>query len=662
MHRQEDRDRHAIRAQRMDKKRHGLTLRFALLALLSLFGLGLVVVVATNGAGHLRLMQTYRLEKQIEQTRQAIRSAYIEVETAARHLDLLALNLSAPDDINASVKLAVDHIATARALASKRGDETAAGRLAAQEEATAALFGRLRATSDSINIDRPTIDRQLSAIATELTELRRGTLGEFHIADAQMALVHLVRDQTIAEHRDLDTTTAIIVGMLAAPSSVSADAFEILDSALIRIQAPALDLFTSDDTIILPDIAFQALSITISQGLAPSLVQLIGQVTSAQVDSESIANWQEQITRTDTQIRKTLAEADKIALDHIDARIEKSWQDAVIAMIGGSLVLLLYVLSIIMILRRLIAPMTRLRGTLMRLAQGDLRPIRASNSPFTDVQAVIEALRVFRIDAIQRERLRWERLELTTELTAANREMRADLEAAAALQLAQLPSPATIGNLRFSTYFQASSHLGGDSFDFFQLPDGRIIMFQLDVAGHGTASSLVAIAAHTTIKRALHELEDGQRISDLLEKINGDWKPDLPYFTAVLMSFDPTGKEGTMVQAGHPYPLLLRLDHDPESIGMGALPVGVHDAPGYEDYPLSLKTGDRLFVFSDGIYEIQDTEGAIFGEDRLCDLIGELRALPTDTVIDRMMSALRSWAGTDELDDDISLVVMEKLP
>lgn len=647
-------------AERLDGLRRKLTLRFALLALVSVFGLGLVALVAANGASHLRDLQSYRGERDIDLTRQAIRSAFIELETASRRLGYDALDPSGSGDALVPLEIARDRITAARDLSLDRGDPETAARLAAQASAADAILQHLTGAAGLADAGRAAIHGELAGMAAELADLRRGTVGTLHIADVQMALLHLVRDQTIAQHRDLDITTEIVFAMLSDPSGLSPDARDQLDAALIRLQAPPVALLAADDALVLPARALRSLAETIREGIVPGLAAVTGRISADTVDPDSIASWIAEVERVDAEVRQVLAETDRIALSHIDARIDVTRRDMVIATIGGGLLLLAYVQSLVMIMRRLITPMNRLRKTLMRLAEGDLRPIEASDSPFADVQAVVDALRVFRTDAIRRERLRQERLELMAELTAANREMRADLEAAAALQVAQLPRPGTIGGVRFGSHFRASRHLGGDSFDYFRLPDGTVAMFQLDVAGHGTASSLVAVAAHTSIKRTMHDLSDGRSLADVLDHVNANWQDDLPYFTALLIRFDPASGTGTMVQAGHPYPLLLPASGEPRRVGEGGLPVGVHPDPGYREQTVALDPGDRLFVFSDGIYEVRNSAGDLFGEDRLIAEIGGACDLPADAIVERIMATLRIWAGTTELDDDISLVVMER--
>ena len=647
-------------AGRIAGLRRGLTLRFALLSLMSVFGLGLVTVVGWNGAQQFHVLQAYRLERDIDLTRRSIRSAFIEVETAARRLGYVPLDPGYEGEAQAALATAIEQMQVAATLFRAKAEADRAADIDGLIAQALGIADGLDGTAVQDGAARTLIGRELVALAETLAQLRRDTVGMLHIADVQMALLHLVRNQAIAQHRDLDIATDIVTALLLDPASTPQSALGALDAALIRLQAPPLGVLSDDAIIAIPDRAVLALSDSIRDGVVPSLEAVAAARLAGEVPPGLVSRWIDEVEHADGQVRLILAETDRAAIAHIDARIDRARRDAVVATIGGAAVLLAFVMSIVMVTRRLILPMARLRHTLMRLAEGDLRPIEAPYSPFSDVQAVIDALRVFRMDAIRRDRLRRERLELMAELTAANREMRADLEAAAALQVAQLPLPGPLGVFRFDCHFRASRHLGGDSFDYFRLPDGRIAVFQLDVAGHGTASSLVAVAAHTAIKRGLMEMGEGRSVVDVMAEVNANWKPDLPYFTAIVMTFASDGSGGSMVQAGHPYPLCLPAHGPARRLGQGALPVGVHDEPAFEARPVALDPGDRLFVFSDGIYEVRNPAGEIYGEDRLCALVERLRHHATQTLVERIMSDLKTWAATPDLDDDISLIVMER--
>lgn len=641
--------------------RRGLTLRFALMSVMSLFGLGLLVLVGLNGVRHVTLMREYRAELELDLTRHAIRDAMIEARKAARRLDHQGLEGVARSDLKTPIESALRHIEIARDLADARGDAELVRHLSDLSVEAGALREVLSASGANPGSAQVTTKVRLAALATQLAELRHSTLESIHLADVQMAMVILMRDQTITRQEDLEIASNILIGALGDNARLSAEAARVLDETLVRLRAPDLELLgAAASEIELPSRPSKVLADAIRNWLVRDLDSVTQMLAKGETDSAAINRWITQMERIDVLIGQVLADTDRIATNHINRRLDRAWHDIFRASVGGAAVVVAYLLSMLMIARRLLVPMAGLQSTLMRLARGDLRPVEVRDSPFVDVQAVVDALRVFRADAIRRERLLEERLSLTAELTAVNREMRADLDAAAALQRAQLPRPGIVGPFRISTYFRTSSHLGGDSFDFFRLPDGRVILFQLDVAGHGTAASLAAVAAHTALRRSLIENSGEQSLVDALDEVNANWADELPYFTAIVIGFDPQGATGTVVQAGHPYPLILPAQGDIRRIGCGGLPVGVHDEPGYEDHGLRLGAGDRLFVFSDGIYELKNATGKIFGEERLCAVIRSARNEPSGVVIDRIMAALKSWAETPDIDDDISLIVMER--
>lgn len=645
----------------MATSRRGLTLRFALLAVTSLFGLGLLGTVAINGVQSLETLRNYRVERDIDLTRRAIRGAMIDAEVAARQIEYASLGADHLGDPLGLLRGIIEKTVAARDLAETRGDSIGATRLSDLLDQAEALRTRLSTAGETGDFDRRQIATDLDFLAGAYADQRRATSGRLHLVDVQMAMLHIVRDQTIERHQNLEVITDIVIDALTGERPLSEGAVHTLDRALIRLQAPDLELIsTLDHEIDIPIGAHQVLSEVIRAGYTADLEAVAAELVAGTANPTVVARWLERLEQTDFLIRNILEETDRIALAHIDDRIDRAARDATIATIGGLAVLVVYGLAILMIVRQLLLPMAALRDTLMRLAGGDLSPIEDHTTRFVDVRAVMDALRVFRIDAIRRDRLEHERRTLTGDLTAANREMRADLDAAAALQLAQLPQPGTIGPFRFFTFFRASNHLGGDSFDYFSLPDGRVVLFELDVAGHGTAASLVAMAAHTGIKRGLQQMGEGIGPVDILRDFNANWRDDLPYLTALVMFLDPETGTGRLVQAGHPNPLLVPAEGAVRWLGTGGLPIGVSATPDYEESTFQLATGDRLFVFSDGIYEVQNAAGAVFGEDRLADIIRSARTQPNDILVHDILAALTSWAGKPYLNDDISLIVMER--
>jgi sigma-B regulation protein RsbU (phosphoserine phosphatase) len=111
--------------------------------------------------------------------------------------------------------------------------------------------------------------------------------------------------------------------------------------------------------------------------------------------------------------------------------------------------------------------------------------------------------------------------------------------------------------------------------------------------------------------------------------------------------------------AGHPPIIYLPRDGDPVVLSAPGFPIGVVDTPDYEDQTLELRSGDRLFLYSDGVTEVLSTAGEQFGIDRLCDAIGAAAAMPLEEGLDVVLGRVRSWSAAEALQDDVSLLTLE---
>jgi sigma-B regulation protein RsbU (phosphoserine phosphatase) len=89
--------------------------------------------------------------------------------------------------------------------------------------------------------------------------------------------------------------------------------------------------------------------------------------------------------------------------------------------------------------------------------------------------------------------------------------------------------------------------------------------------------------------------------------------------------------------------------------------VGAFPFCTYEETKLRLEPGDLLVLFTDGITEPENEYGEMYGEDRLADLICRNAQSSDDEIIGEIMQSVRQWTGSDELQDDMTLVLMRRL-
>ncbi len=128
------------------------------------------------------------------------------------------------------------------------------------------------------------------------------------------------------------------------------------------------------------------------------------------------------------------------------------------------------------------------------------------------------------------------------------------------------------------------------------------------------------------------------------------------YATLFLAHYDGVRRTLTYSTGGQLPPLLLRTDDSVARLDCGGTVVGLIDHMRYQQGEETMKVGDILIAYSDGVTEPENDFGD-FGEDRLVDVVRRHRHLPLDAICEQVMQALRSWIGTAEQPDDITLVL-----
>ena len=360
----------------------------------------------------------------------------------------------------------------------------------------------------------------------------------------------------------------------------------------------------------------------------------------------------------------TIADMQQRLLDssreRLEAQLAQAWQSVVLwaALLLGGIAAVFA--SVFMVRMRVVQPLEGLSSAMLRLADNDLSTPLPRLGRKDEIGGMSDALRVFKANALRRQREQNDRQALHARLEDAYRLLRNDLEAAAVIQKTMLPAASTLGLVQHRGLFWPSSLIAGDTYNVVQHRDGRIGFFQIDVAGHGAAAALVSVASHHTLSQAILTEEDA-RLDEIAARINREWPEDLPYFTMILGRIDVRDRRLTIVQAGHPSPLLVRRNGLVEVLGDGGFPVGMTHRAMYETLETDFNSGDRLLVYSDGLVEAENAAGEQFSEPRLLQFVREQAKSPTPIILDGLDQALRKWRGSETLADDVSILMLERL-
>jgi serine phosphatase RsbU (regulator of sigma subunit)/pSer/pThr/pTyr-binding forkhead associated (FHA) protein len=200
------------------------------------------------------------------------------------------------------------------------------------------------------------------------------------------------------------------------------------------------------------------------------------------------------------------------------------------------------------------------------------------------------------------------------------RALERELELANQVQQSFLPqSRPEVPGYQFHDYYRPANQIGGDYFDYVALPDGRVAVLVADVVGHGVAAALLMARLSSECRFSLATEQDPAKVLNGLNvKLCQDHIDDR-FVTLVLVVLHPTRHEVTVVNAGHPAPLLCRPDGTVQEVGRehAGLPLGVVIEATYKQHQFKLDPGHVFAMFTDGLSEAMDEEGELYGLDRV---------------------------------------------
>jgi phosphoserine phosphatase RsbU/P len=271
-------------------------------------------------------------------------------------------------------------------------------------------------------------------------------------------------------------------------------------------------------------------------------------------------------------------------------------------------------------------------------------------------------------------RLQVEVEEANAQLAKANDRMSRDLKAAAKIQETFLPREAPrVPGTDFAWIYRPCDELGGDGLNVIPLGGGNVGLYILDVSGHGVASALLSV----TLSRLLsppsepssilvHDGDGGDRFditppAEVATRLNRLFPFDSAtgqYATMVYGILNAATGEFRYVSAGHPGPVHLPASAHPVILESQGFPIGLGNN-SYEERSVRLGTGDRLYLYSDGVSDAMDAAGEPFGDARLLEAIGQGRGEPLQDGVATLLREIARWHGSERPHDDISILAVE---
>ena len=282
------------------------------------------------------------------------------------------------------------------------------------------------------------------------------------------------------------------------------------------------------------------------------------------------------------------------------------------------------------------------------------------------------------IDLEQRLAERHRELEGRNQLLAhANGKMKCDLDAAAKIQQAFLPSRIqNIKDVKFAWHYSPCTELAGDMLHVLNLDDHHVGVYLLDVSGHGVQAALMAISASRYLSgqkdasSVLWKRNDGDTDFQLRSPAEAAQELNLrfvtqsmseQFFTLVYGILDKRTGEFRYIDAGHPSPVHVNASGISKFLAGDGLPIGIAETD-YDEHSIKLDPGDRLIFYSDGVTESMNAAEEIFGNARFLQSLRNDGDLSLDDTMAQILAGIQSWCGDAPVHDDISVLALEFNP
>ncbi|MEO0796018.1 MAG: fused response regulator/phosphatase [Verrucomicrobiota bacterium] len=244
------------------------------------------------------------------------------------------------------------------------------------------------------------------------------------------------------------------------------------------------------------------------------------------------------------------------------------------------------------------------------------------------------------------------------ERNAAQAALQAELDEAARYVQSLFPAKHEDDHVKTDWVFIASTDLAGDTFGYHWLDDDHFAIYLLDVCGHGVGAALHSVSAINVMRAQSLPGVDFHDPGAVLEGLNDAFdmeKHNDMYFTMWYGVYNKSTREMVYSSGGHPASVLLREGGGIERLATPCMIVGGMPGLSYATETVKVNSGDRLYVFSDGVYEVDYKDGSGMMTD---DEFAEQLAVDTgdQSKAEAMVDWVREQQGRDGFEDDYSLV------
>ncbi|MEE9211389.1 MAG: SpoIIE family protein phosphatase [Phycisphaeraceae bacterium] len=295
----------------------------------------------------------------------------------------------------------------------------------------------------------------------------------------------------------------------------------------------------------------------------------------------------------------------------------------------------------VILIRFVTRPIERLADTVRRIGSGQLG---IQTTPFKSAELNL---------------LAGEINTMSQSLASADRERREQMAKAIRIQNHLQPAALRVPGLRIAHVYQPATEVAGDYYDFVPLADSSWLIGIADVTGHGVPAAMGAAILKTLL---LSAAESSSCPAEILRQINARYCSVTlveDFASMLLLRWVPSPASLEYASAGHETGYLLRHDGALQELASTGLLLGIERDADWETRTLSVSSGDRLLLYTDGVSESPSLEGKLFGRHRVIQVFRETSHRSLDVMMQRLTDALTSHRGGSAPTDDVTVIGAE---
>jgi phosphoserine phosphatase RsbU/P len=296
----------------------------------------------------------------------------------------------------------------------------------------------------------------------------------------------------------------------------------------------------------------------------------------------------------------------------------------------------------------ILMPIVHKKTPLAYLLLGDVSSDEAESRD--DKMRFVETLANFTLVSLENKRLFKRQLE--------QERVSKEMELAAQVQSMLIPkSFPENSHIEVEAFYQPHGSIGGDYYDLITIDEGHVAFCMCDVSGKGLSAGMLMANFQANLRALVYKDFPLDQLVDHLNYKVYETTGGERFITMFLGNYDFSNRKLSFINAGHNPPILISGD-DSVLLDKGSTILGIFDSlPSIEKQSMFVEQNSIIITYTDGITELENESGEMFGLDRLIDFSIKNQHLPLIDFKQKLIDALTSFKGENDYNDDFSFLV-----